>query len=129
LEWQHDERSIRLWRGVLQVVHAQTGEWIFKDIAPRSQLLGLPAVWVKEAQQRGLIEQRQRLGAEKIQIKSHGPRKTLKNLFQESDTPPWERQATLLYINDELIAVAGVGVSYPHLVSTGKRVLPQWEWV
>ncbi|MBU3621541.1 tRNA lysidine(34) synthetase TilS [Polynucleobacter sp. CS-Odin-A6] len=126
LEWHHDERSIRLWRGILQVAHAQTGEWIFKDIAPRSKLLGLPAAWVSQAQQRGLIEQRQRLGAEKIQIKPHGPRKTLKNLFQESDTPPWERQATLLYINDELIAVAGVGVSYPHLVSTGKRVLPQW---
>lgn len=127
LEWQHDERSIRLWRGVLQVAHAQAGEWVFKDIAPRSKLLGLPAAWVHEAQQRGLIEYRQRQGSEKIQIKPHGPRKTLKNLFQESETPPWERQATLLYINDELIAVAGVGVSYPHLVSTGKRVLPQWE--
>ena len=127
LEWQHDEHSIRLWRGVLQVAHAQTGEWVFKDISPRSKLLGLPAAWVSEAQQRGLIEYRERLGSEKIQIKSHGPRKTLKNLFQESETPPWERQALLLYINDELIAVAGVGVSYPHLVSTGKRVLPQWE--
>jgi tRNA(Ile)-lysidine synthase len=126
LEWQHDEHSIRLWRGVLQLAHAQTGEWVFKDISPRSKLFGLPAAWVSEAQQRGLIEYRERLGAEKIQIKSHGPRKTLKNLFQESETPPWERQALLLYINDELIAVAGVGVSYPHLVSTGKRVLPQW---
>jgi tRNA(Ile)-lysidine synthase len=127
LEWQHDDRSIRLWRGILQVAHIQIGEWVFKEIAPRSKLLGLPAAWVSEAQQRGLIEHRQRLGAEKIQIKSHGPRKTLKNLFQESDTPPWERQANLLYINDELIAVAGVGVSYPHLVATGNRVLPQWE--
>lgn len=126
LEWQHDEQSIRLWRGILQVAHSQTGQWIFKDISPRSQLLGLPAAWVNEAKQRGLIEQRQRQGAEKIQIKPRGLRKTLKNLFQESDVPPWERQATLLYINDELIAVAGVGVSYPHLVSTGKRVLPQW---
>jgi tRNA(Ile)-lysidine synthase len=103
------------------------GDWVFRDISPRSKLLGLPAAWVSEAQQRGLIEYRERFGAEKIQIKSHGPRKTLKNLFQESETPPWERQALLLYINDELIAVAGVGVSYPHLVSTGKRVLPQWE--
>jgi tRNA(Ile)-lysidine synthase len=24
------------------------------------------------------------------------------------------------------VAVAGVGVSYPHLASTGKRVLPVW---
>ena len=126
LEWQHDEHRIRLWRGVLQVALPQTGRWIFKEISPRSQLLGLPSAWVSEAEQRGLIEQRERQGAEKIQIKPRGPRKTLKNLFQESGTPPWERLATLLYINDELIAVAGVGVSYPHLVSTGKRVLPQW---
>jgi len=126
LEWQHNEHSIRLWRGILQVAHTQTGRWIFKEISPRSQLLGLPAAWVNEAMQLGSIEQRQRQGAEKIQIKPHGPRKTLKNLFQESGTPPWERQASLLYIHDELIAVAGVGVSYPHLVSIGKRVSPHW---
>jgi len=34
----------------------------------------------------------------------------------------------LLYINDQLIAVAGVGVSYPHLALTGKRVLPVYQY-
>ncbi len=125
LEWQHDEVSIRLWRGVLQVANPAFGHWIFKAIPPRSKLLGLSLALVSEAEQRGLVEHRQRQGAEKIQIKPKTPRKTLKNLFQESDMPPWERQAPLLYINDELIAVAGVGVSYPHLVSTGRRVLPE----
>jgi tRNA(Ile)-lysidine synthase len=90
-------------------------------------LLGLSADWVATAQKQGLIEERLRLGAEKLQIKPNTPRKTLKNLFQESDTPPWERLAPLLYINDQLIGVAGVGTSYPHLVSSGKRVLPSWE--
>ncbi len=126
LEWQHDEGGIRLWRGILQVATITLGEWIFKAVPTRSIELGLPEQLVKEAQKQGLISLRERKGSEKIQIKPNSPRKTLKNLFQESDIPPWERQAPLLYINDELIAVAGVGVSYPHLVENGKRVLPQW---
>ncbi len=127
LEWLHDRASIRLWRGILQVANAESGHWIFKPVPVRGKALGLPAAWVHEAQQQGLVVQRQRVGAEKIQIKPNSPRKTLKNLFQESDVPPWERQAPLLYIGDALIAVAGVGVSYPHLVSSGKRLLPEWS--
>jgi tRNA(Ile)-lysidine synthase len=129
LEWQHDEVGIRLWRGILQVVTTTLGEWIFKSVPTRSKELGLPEQLVKEAQKQDLISLRERKGSEKIQIKPNSPRKTLKNLFQESDTPPWERQAPLLYINEELIAVAGVGVSYPHLVTSGKRLLPQWVHV
>ena len=126
LEWQHDEASIYLWRGVLQVTQCMAGRWVFQNVPARSKLLGLSADWVNTAQEQGLIEERLRQGAEKLQIKPNTPRKTLKNLFQESDTPPWERQAPLLYINDQLVAIAGVGASYPHLVSIGKRVLPVW---
>jgi tRNA(Ile)-lysidine synthase len=127
LEWQHDEASIHLWRSVLQVANSNAGQWIFQSIPLRSKALGLPLALVNKAQEQGLIEGRQRKGSEKIQIKPNSPRKTLKNLFQESDVPPWERQVPLLYINDELIAVVGIGVSYPHLASTGKRVIPEWS--
>jgi tRNA(Ile)-lysidine synthase len=126
LEWQHDGVSIHLWRDRLQVVYSNAGQWIFKDISARSKSLGFPADWVNQAQAEGRVEERLRKGAEKIQIKPNTPRKSLKNLFQASGTPPWERQAPLLYINNELIAVAGVGTSYLHLVATGKRVLPVW---
>ena len=126
LEWAHDEKSIRLWRGVLQIEGLKLGEWVFKTIPSASKTLGLPSQWFKEAQKNGLISQKDRSGSEKIQIKANAPRKTLKNLFQEGDIPPWQRHAPLLYINGDLIAVAGVGVSYPHLVATGKRVLPVW---
>jgi tRNA(Ile)-lysidine synthase len=126
LEWLHDERKIYLWRGDLQVVGAQEGRWILKTLPMKSKQLGLPADWVKAAQESNQITLRERLGAEKIQMKPRTPRKTLKNLYQEADVPPWERQAPLLFINDELIAVAGIGVSYPHLTSTGRRVLPEW---
>ena len=127
----HDEHKIRLWRGQLQITQeeAQKGEWVFKKLNTKSQAEGLPAEWVKEAQKNGLIEFRFRVGAEKIQIKPNSPRKALKNLFQEGDIPPWQRQAPLLFINQELIAVAGIGLSYPHLVKTGPRVLPEWQQV
>ena len=130
LEWLHDEASIRLWRGILQVAQATepnpAGQWIFKSVPARSKQLGLPASWVTEAQSQGRITTKARQGSEKIQIEPKSPRKTLKNLFQEADVPPWERQAPLLYIDDQLIAVAGVGVSFPQLVATGKRVMPHW---
>jgi len=126
LEWLHDERKIRLWRGALQVAGKEKGQWVFKALPSNSKELGLPADWVKNAQENNQISLKERVGSEKIQIKPNSPRKTLKNLYQEADIPPWERQAPLLYIHDELIAVAGIGASYRHLVATGKRVIPVW---
>jgi tRNA(Ile)-lysidine synthase len=126
LVWLHDERKIYLWRGMLQVANIEAGRWVLKTLPTNSKQLGLPAQWVKEAQANNQIILKERLGSEKIQIKAKTPRKTLKNLYQEADIPPWERQAPLLYINDELIAVAGIGLSYPHLTSSGRRVLPEW---
>jgi tRNA(Ile)-lysidine synthase len=126
LEWLHDELKIRLWRGLLQVSEAKSGEWTFQKISTRSKTPGLPAKWVKEAQKNGQISLLPRAGAEKIQIKPNTPRRSLKNLFQEADIPPWQRQAPLLFINGELIAVAGIGISYPHLVEVGPRLMPEW---
>ena len=127
LEWLHDESSIRLWRGILQVIKERAGQWVWREVPVASKQPGLPAEWVKQASTQGLIEMRPRLGSEKIQIKPNTPRKTLKNLFQEANVPPWQRQAPLLFIADELIAVAGVGLSYPHLKNSGTRVLPEWS--
>ena len=127
LQWLHDEKSIRAWRGLLQVVAPSTGSWVFKPVPTKSVLPGLPAAWVTQARKGGRITQAERSGSEKIQIKARTPRKTLKNLFQEANVPPWQRQAPLLYIDGELIAVAGIGVSYPHLVNSGPRVWPEWQ--
>jgi len=126
LEWLHDERKIYLWREALQLADTEEGRWVLKSLPANSKQLGLSADWVKNAQENNQITIKERLGSEKIQIKAKTPRKTLKNLYQEANVPPWERQAPLLYIGDELIAVAGIGLSYPHLVSSGKRVLPVW---
>jgi tRNA(Ile)-lysidine synthase len=127
LEWTHDGKAIRLWRDQLQLAPQSGGQWIFRTISTGSKNAGLPAAWVKKAQKEGRITTKARSGSEKLQIKPNSPRKTLKNLFQEGDIPPWQRNAPLLYIDHELIAVAGVGVSYPHLVLTGSRVWPEWQ--
>ena len=126
LEWLHDELKIRLWRGLLQVSEVKIGEWTFQKVSTRSKAPGLPAKWLQEAQTNGQISIKPRAGSEKIQIKANTPRRSLKNLYQESGVPPWQRQAPLLFINGELIAVAGIGVSYPHLVEAGPRLMPEW---
>jgi tRNA(Ile)-lysidine synthase len=127
LEWLHDGQTIRLWRGRLQLASSKEGQWVFKTIPSKSKKPGLSAVWIKASQKDGLISTKARSGAEKLQIKANAPRRTLRNLFQENDVPPWQRHAPLLYIGEELIAVAGVGVSYPHLVHSGSRVWPEWQ--
>ena len=131
LEWLHDECSIRLWRGQLQIAapaNPEEGEWTFVSIPVGSTQGGLPAAWITKSKKAGTVEFRERSGAERLQVTASGPRKTLKNLYQENAVPPWQRQAPLLYMDGELIAVAGAGVSYPHLVFTGRRMLPEWKF-
>ncbi len=133
LEWLHDEHRIRLWRGQLRIsasanpIESEQGEWTFVSVPARSAQGGLPAAWLTKAKKIGAIEFRERSGAERLQVTASGPRKTLKNLYQENAVPPWEREVPLLYIDGELVAVAGVGVSYPHLVYKGRRMLPEWK--
>jgi tRNA(Ile)-lysidine synthase len=130
LEWLHDECSIRLWRGQLQIAepaNPEEGEWTFVSVPVGSAQGGLPAAWITKSKKAGAVEFRERSGSERLQVTASGPRKTLKNLYQENAVPPWQRQAPLLYMDGELIAVAGAGVSYPHLVFTGRRMLPEWK--
>ena len=130
LEWLHDKCNIRLWRGLLQIgaaAKSEEGEWTFVPVPAKSTQGGLPAAWITKSKKAGTVEFRERSSAERLQVTASGPRKTLKNLYQENAVPPWQRQAPLLYMDGELIAVAGAGVSYPHLVFTGRRMLPEWK--
>lgn len=128
LEWLHDRHKIRAWRNTLQIeplITRTQGQWIFVPIATRSQQAGLPKVWCQQAQS---IESRPRIGGERLKIKANTPSKSLKNLYQEAGVPPWQRQIPLLYINHELIAVEGLGVSVTHLTTKGPRVWPEWTY-
>jgi tRNA(Ile)-lysidine synthase len=133
LHWAHDGQAIRGWRGLLQIDTSVTqqkiirGEWIFTPISPNSKQAGLPWDWYQEALNAKTIETKAREGGERLKIKPNTPSKSLKKLYQEAGVPPWQRDIPLLYINQELIAVEGLGVSQSHLVGHGKRVWPEWS--
>ncbi len=135
LQWQHDGSSIKLWRGVLTIHPEETagtdgedslGEWVFKAIPANRKKPGIPKERFNEAKKKGLINTMIRDGGEKFKVHSKRPRKSLKNLYQEANIPPWQRQVPLLYIGDELVAVAGIGISADWQTDQGQRISPEW---
>jgi tRNA(Ile)-lysidine synthase len=54
---------------------------------------------------------RSRVGGERLQPDCRRPRRTVKNLLQEREIPPWERaRLPLLYCGEELVWAAGLGI-------------------
>ncbi|MEY3950394.1 MAG: hypothetical protein RJB21_152 [Pseudomonadota bacterium] len=138
LQWEHDEHVIRLWRGTLSIHREQQvntskqntepqGEWIFKQLPSNSKLPGIAKQRFNEAKTKGLINTMARQGGEKFKVDLKRPRKSLKNLFQEANIPPWQRDIPLLYIGDELVAVAGIGISADWQTTQGPRISPEWR--
>lgn len=65
-----------------------------------------------EKLKRGAMTVRLRQGAERIRLNEKRPARTLKNLLQEHDIPPWRRETLpLLYCGDAFVAAPGIGVS------------------
>lgn len=53
-----------------------------------------------------------REGGERFKPDANRPTRTLKHLLQEANIPPWERQRIpLIYLQDELAVVPGIGVA------------------
>ena len=132
LQWEHDQKVIRLWRGQLtmtQDLNAQEqteGEWVFKKVPANSQKPGIAKERFETAKQKGLINTMVREGGEKFKVDAKRPRKSLKNLYQEANIPPWQRNAPLLFIGEELVAVAGIGISADWQTTEGPRISPEW---
>ena len=157
LQWEHDGMLICLWRGHLSVeqpkrdpkkelksqqknqqkdehktqqkdeLDNQPGEWVFKNLAANSKKMGIAKNRFDEAKAKGLINTMPRQGGEKFKIQLNRPRKSLKNLYQEADIPPWQRDVPLFYIGDELVAVAGIGISADWQATQGSRVGLEWK--
>jgi tRNA(Ile)-lysidine synthase len=69
----------------------------------------------------GAVEVRARRGGERLRVAPGRPHRTLKNLFQESAVPPWERaHVPLVYVDGRLACVPGVGVD-PDLAAAAGR--------
>jgi tRNA(Ile)-lysidine synthase len=132
LQWDHDQQVIRLWRGHLTITQDSSstevmGEWVFKKIPANSKKPGIAKDRFEKAKQKGLINTMAREGGEKFKVDAKRPRRSLKNLYQEADIPPWQRDVPLLYIGEELVVVAGIGISADWLTTEGPRISPEWQ--
>jgi tRNA(Ile)-lysidine synthase len=143
LQWDHDQCVIRLWRGHLSItqdLNAQAkgkekekenvtteGEWTFEKVPANSKKPGIAKDRFEKAKQKGLINTMAREGGEKFKVDLKRPRKSLKNLYQEAAIPPWQRDVPLLYIGEELVAVAGIGISADWQTTEGPRFTLEWQ--
>ena len=71
---------------------------------------------------------RVRRGGERLQLDRVRPRRSLKNLLQESRIPPWERaRLPLIFCGDALVWAAGIGVDCAFQASRNEVALrPGW---
>jgi len=71
---------------------------------------------------------RLRRGGERLQPDCARPRRSLKNLLQETRVPPWQRERLpLLFREDRLVWVPGLGIDCAYQAADGEpAVLPEW---
>lgn len=86
------------WRGSLVFVPAVPGEEE-ADIVDEALLASAP------------LSARPRTGGERMRRAPGAPSRTLKNLFQESGVPAWQRDVPLFYVGDTLLYVPFLGVN------------------
>lgn len=106
------------WRGEPElIVPGWQGKLCF-EVAPR----GLD----RDRLLRGSLSLRPRSGRERLKLEAHRPSRSLKNLYQELQVPaqvrPW---LPLLYLDEELVFAAGLGVDVRSAVDGGLRV--RWQ--
>jgi len=117
----HDGAVLRVYRGRIAVDKGVGGELRLRPARGR----GIDAARLE----RGRVTLRARAGGERLQLDARRPRRTLKNLFQEAGIPPWRReQLPLLYCDDELVWVPGLGVAAGWRAARGAPgMVPEWQ--
>ncbi len=79
--------------------------------------------------QPGVVVARLRQGGEKLKPACSRPTRGLKQLFQETGIPPWQRERLpLLFCGSDLIAVPGLGIACAYQAAPGESSL-QIEWL
>jgi len=75
------------------------------------------------------ISLRLRSGGESLRLHSKGANRSLKNILQEKQVPPWQRERLpLLYRGDELVAIIGVAIHAEYQAKEDeKSLLVSWE--
>ncbi len=72
---------------------------------------------------------RVRRGGEKLRPDCKRPRRTLKDLLQESKIAPWERsRLPLLFSGEHLVCVPGIGIDCDYQATPGQKGLSvKWQ--
>jgi tRNA(Ile)-lysidine synthase len=71
--------------------------------------------------EQGKVQIRPRQGSATIQPAATRPHRTLRNLLQEHDVPPWQRELLpLLFCGDELVCVPGVATAAAYQAQAGE---------
>lgn len=72
---------------------------------------------------------RNRSGGETLQPVANRPRRTLKNLLQESAVPPWQRERLpLLFCGDHLVWAPGIGIDINYQAVSGEMAY-RVDWI
>lgn len=110
-----------LWQGERLIeVPAWDGALHFDEV----QGEGFDAQWLREAP----LELRGRGGGERFKPQAGRPSRTLKRLFQDAGIPEFERTALpLVWRDDRLIYVAGLGADVRLTDSGGSRIRLRWQ--
>jgi tRNA(Ile)-lysidine synthase len=76
----------------------------------------------------GTVEIRLRRGGERLRPDCRRPRRSLKNLLQESNVPPWRRERLpLLFCGGKLVWVANLGIDCDFQAKGNEAaILPSW---
>jgi len=71
--------------------------------------------------EQGTVQIRSRQGSATIQPAAARPHRTLRNLLQEHDVPPWQRELLpLLFCGDELVCVPGLATAAAYQAQAGE---------
>ncbi|HKQ24488.1 MAG TPA: tRNA lysidine(34) synthetase TilS [Burkholderiales bacterium] len=136
----HGLRCFRGQVGIVEESRALPVDWDTRWDGRRELLLpaGLGVLRARAAVGEGIAARhfaqrdasvRGRSGGERMRPAEHRPRRTLKNLLQESAVPPWERERMpLLFIGDALAWVPGIGVAAEFRASGDEEgIVPEWQ--
>ena len=76
-----------------------------------------------------VVTLRTRQAGLRLRLDAARPSRTLKNLWQESATPPWRRLTTpLVFADDELVCVPGIGVAVAFRAAGSEAGIdPDWR--
>ena len=136
----HGLRCFRGRVGIVEESGAMPADWYTQWDGRRELLLpaGLGMLRARSALGEGIAERyfaqqgvtvRGRSGGERMRPADSRPRRTLKNLLQETAVPPWERERMpLLFIGDALAWVPGIGAAAEFRAASDEQgIVPEWK--